>query len=166
MSDDLRPGGFVPLTLGFGSRTQNSFTGHVDPQFSGVEHLDADDVVLATVAGSERLGHRRDSDTEQLAALSRFLLLGLERRIPDGFQAQIQTLGVLTGVGQEPEGCSVREHVVLDEVHPSELRLVHSQVVRGGVNHPLLEEHRLRHSERTPVGDAAGGLVRVIAVAR
>ena len=34
------------------------------------------------------------------------------------------------------------------------------------MNHPLLKVHRLRHPERTPVGDTAGGLIRVVPVAR
>jgi hypothetical protein len=69
VGDDLRPGGLVPLALGLGPGAQDRLAGHVDPQLGRVEHLDAEDVVLAAVAGPERLGHRRDADAEQPAPL-------------------------------------------------------------------------------------------------
>src|SRR3974377_1987766 len=39
--------------------------------------------------------------------------------------------------------------------------LVHAEVGRRGLDHPLLEEHRLGDPERAAVGDPAGGLVGV-----
>ena len=65
------------------------------------------------------------------------------------------------GVGEEAERRAVREVVVADEVDPPELRLVHAEVVGRRLHHALLEEHRLGHPERAPVGDAAGRLVGV-----
>jgi hypothetical protein len=60
-----------------------------------VEHLDAENVVLAAVAGSERLGHRRDAETQQLAALARLGLLLPEVLVTHGFESDIEALAVL-----------------------------------------------------------------------
>src|SRR6266487_2069023 len=81
--------------------------------------------------------------------------------VPDRLQPDVQALGVLARVGQEAEGGPERELVVPDQVDPPELGLVHAEVGGRGLDHPLLEEHRLGDPERAPVGDPAGGLVGV-----
>ena len=133
----------------------------MDLELGRVEHLDAEDVVLAAVARAQRLGHRGDAQAQQPAPRPRLRLLPPEVLVADRLQPDVQALGVLAGVGEEAERGAVREVVVADEVHPPELGLVHAQVVRGGLHHPLLEEHRLGDPERAPVGDPAGGLVGV-----
>ena len=150
-----------PWPCDFAPGAQDALAGHVDPQLGGVEHLDAEDVVLAAVAGAERLGHRRDADPEQPAALARLLLLRAEVGVPDRLEPDVEALGVLPGVGEEAERRPVREVVVADEVDPPELGLVHPEVVGGGLHHAFLEEHRLGDPERAAVGDAAGRLVGV-----
>ena len=83
VGDDLGPGGLVSLPLGLGAGAEDRLAGHVHPQLGGVEHLDAEDVVLAAVARPERLGHRRDPDAEQPAASLGLLLLPLEVVVAD-----------------------------------------------------------------------------------
>ena len=161
MGDDLRPGGLVTLSLALGAGTQDGLAGHVDLELGRVEHLDAEDVVLAAVAGAERLGHRRDAKAEQPAPLPRFGLLRPEVLVSDRPEADVQALGVLARVGQEAERGPVREVVVPHEVHPAELRLVNAQVSGGRLHHAFLEEHRLGDPERAPVGDPAWRLVAV-----
>ena len=150
-----------PWPCDFAPVRRMRLAGHVHPQLGGVEHLDAEDVVLAAVAGAERLGHRRDADAEQPAALARLLLLRAEVGVPDRLEPDVEALGVLPGVGEEAERRPVREVVVADEVDPPELGLVHPEVVGGGLHHAFLEEHRLGHAERAAVGDAARRLVGV-----
>ena len=149
-----------PWRLGAGA--QDRLAGHVDPQLGGVEHLDAEDVVLAAVAGAERLGHRRDADAEQPAALcAPPPAAGRKSCVADRLEADVEALVVLPGVGEEAERRPVREVVVAHEVDPAELGLVHAEVVGGRLDHALLEEHRLGDPERAAVGDAAGRLVGV-----
>ena len=95
MRDDLRPRRLVPLSLGPGAGTDDRLAAHVHLELGGVEHLDAEDVVLPAVAGAERLGHRGDPEAEQPAALAGFLLLLPEVLVPDGPQADVEALGVL-----------------------------------------------------------------------
>ncbi len=133
----------------------------MDLELGRVEHLDAEDVVLTAVAGAERLGHRGDTEAEQPAPGPGRCLLPPEILVADGLQADVEALAVLPGVGQEAEGGAVRELAVRHEVHPPEFRLVHAEVVRRGLDHPLLEEHRLGDPERAPVGDSAGCFVTV-----
>ncbi len=112
VGDDLRPCRLVALPLGLGARPQQRLAGHVNPQLCRVEHLDAQDVVLAAVAGTERLGHRRDPDAEQTPLLLRLLLLFQEVLVADRFEPDVETLGVLPRVCEEPECGAVREVVV------------------------------------------------------
>ena len=153
----------MALALGLRTSAQDCLAGHVNAQLGRVEHLDTEDVVLAAVAGAERLGHGGDTEAEQLAALARFFLLLLEGVVADGLHADLHALVVLTGVGKETERRAVREHVVLDQVHATELRLIHTEVVCRSVDHALLEEHGLGHTEGASVGDATRCLVRVVA---
>ena len=134
---------------------------HVHLEIGRVEHLDAEDVVLAAVARAERLGHRGDAQAEQTPPLARFCLLLPEVLVVDRLEADVQALGVLPGVGQEAERGAVREVVVGDEVHPPERGLVHAEVVGGLLHHAFLEEHRLGDPERAPVRHPAGRLVGV-----
>ena len=159
--DDLGPGRLVALALAARAGAQQGLAGHVHPDLGRVEHLDPEDVVLAAVARAQRLAHRGDADTEQPAVLPGLLLLPEEVLVAHGLEAQLEARAVLTGVEQEAERGAVRELVVAHQVDPAELGLVHAQVVRGGVHHPFLEEHRLGHPERAPVRDPAGRLVRV-----
>ena len=152
---DLRPRRLVALALRLRSRAEERLAGHVDPELGRVEHLDAEDVVLAAVARSERLGHRRDADAEQPSARLRLFLLLQEVLVADCFEADVEALAVLARVGEEPERRAVWEVVVTHEVRPAELGLVHAEVVGRGLHHPFLEEHRLGHAERAPVRDAA-----------
>ena len=62
---------------------------------------------------------------------------------------------------RKPNGVRCGKWSSGDEVHPPELGLVHAQVVGRGLDHPLLEEHRLGDAERAPVGDPARRLVAV-----
>ncbi len=150
----------MALALGLGADLQHGLARGVDPELGRVEHLDADDVVLPGVAGAERLGHRRDADTEQAALLAGSLLALQEAVVVDLLQRQVQALVVVAGVQQEPEGGAVRE--LTDEVDPAELGLVHAELVGTGLHEPLLEEHRLGDPERAPVGDTPGRLVGVV----
>src|ERR1700745_1327309 len=84
-----------------------------------------------------------------------------EHLVVDRHEPYVQALGVLAGVKQEAERGAVREVLVPDEVHPAERGLVHAQVVGGRLHHPFLEEHRLGHPDRAPVGHSAGGFVGV-----
>ena len=161
MGDDLRPRRLVALALRLGAGAEDRLAGHVHPQLGGVEHLDAEDVVLAAVARAERLGHRRDAEPEQPAARAGLGLLLAEVVVADGLEPDPQALGVLAGVGEEAERGAVREVVVAHEVDPPELGLVHAEVVGRRLDHALLEEHRLGDPERAAVGHAAGRLVGV-----
>ena len=93
--NDLGPCGLMALALGFRARPQNCFASHVDPQLGGVEHLDAENVVLTAVAGAKRFGHRRDADPEQPPALLGLFFLRKEVLIADCFEAHVETLLVL-----------------------------------------------------------------------
>jgi hypothetical protein len=44
--------------------------------------------------------------------------------VADGLEPEVEALGVLAGVGEEPERGAVGEVVVADEVDPSDLGLV------------------------------------------
>ena len=94
----------------------------------------------------------------------RLLLLALELLVADRVQPQLQALVVLAGVDEEAERGAVRELVVGKEVDAADLGGVDAEVGGRGRDHPLLEEHRLGHPERAPVGHAAGRLVRVVAL--
>ena len=85
----------MALALGLGAGAQERLAGHVHAQLGGVEHLDAEDVVLAAVAGAERLGHRRDADAEQAALLLRLLLLPQEVLVADRLEPDVEALAVL-----------------------------------------------------------------------
>jgi len=164
--DDLRPCRLVALSLGLRAGAEDRLAGHVHLEIGGVEHLDAEDVVLAAVARAERLGHRGDAEAEQPSALAGRRLLFPEVLVVDRLEADVQALGILAGVGEEAERRPVREVVVPHEVHPAERRLVHPQVVGRGLDHALLEEHRLGDPERAPVRHAARRLVGVQAARR
>ena len=153
----------MTLALRLGAGTQDRLARHVNPQLGRVEHLDAENVVLAAVACPQRFGHRRDPDTEQPTPLLRFFLLLQEVVVAHRLQADVETFGVLAGVGQEPESGAMRKIVILDEVHATELGLIHTEVVRCGLHHPFLKEHRLRDTERAPIRHTARRLVRVVA---
>ena len=71
---------------------------------------------------------------------------------------------VLPGVDEEAERGAVRELVVGEQVDAAELGGVDAEVGGRGGDHALLEEHRLGHPERAPVGHPAGRLVRVVAL--
>jgi hypothetical protein len=86
----------MTLTLSLRPGAQDRLTGHVDPQLGRVEHLDSEDVVLSAIAGAERLGHRRDADTEETTLLTGLLLILQELLVADRFEADIETLPVLT----------------------------------------------------------------------
>ena len=153
----------MALALGLGAGADDGLARHVHLEVGRVEHLDAEDVVLAAVASAQRLGHGGDAEPEEPPALPGLRLLAPEVLVPDGLESHVQALGVLARVEQEAERGAVRELVVPDEVHPAERGLVHAQVVGCGLHHPLLEEHRLGHPERAPVGHPAGCLVGVAA---
>src|SRR5690606_2696554 len=112
---DLGPGGLVPLALAAGAGAEQCLPRHVDPQLGGVEHLDPEDVELPAVPGAQRLGHRGDAYAEETAPLAGLLLLLPERVVADRLETKVEALGVLTRVGEEPEGGAVREVVVPDE---------------------------------------------------
>src|ERR1700721_2401588 len=57
---------------------------HVHLEVGRVEHLDAEDVVLAAVARAERLGHGGDPEAEQPAPLTSLGLLAPEILVADG----------------------------------------------------------------------------------
>ena len=133
----------------------DGLAGHVHLELGRVEHLDAEDVVLAAVARAERLGHGGDAEAEQPAPCPGLLLLLAEVLVADGLQADVEAFRVLAGVGEEAERGAVREVLVPDEVHPAERGLVHAQVVGGRLDHPLLEEHGLGDPEGAPVGHPA-----------
>ena len=151
----------MPLAPAPRAGPHDGLAGHVDLQLSGVEHLDAENVVLPAVACPERLGHGRDAEAEQPPARPRFLLLLTEVVVVDRLRPDVEALAVLTGVQQETERRPVRELVVPHEVHPPEPGLVHPQVRGGGLHHPLLEEHRLGDPERAAVGNPAGRLIAI-----
>ena len=156
----------MALPLGLRPGAEDRLARHVHLEIGGVEHLDAEDVVLAAVARAERLGHRGDAEAEQPTALAGRRLLCPEILVVDRLEADVQALGVLAGVGEEAERRPVREVVVPHEVHPAERRLVHPQVVGRGLDHAFLEEHRLGDPERAPVRHAARRLVGVQAARR
>ena len=160
-ADDLSPGRLVPLALALRAGPEDGLAGHVHLEIGRVEHLDAEDVVLAAVARAQRLGHGGDAQAEQPAPLPRLRLLTAELLVVDRLEPHVQALGVLAGVGQEAERGPVREVLVADEVHPAERGLVHTEVVGRGLHHAFLEEHRLGDPERAPVGDPARRLVGV-----
>ena len=83
VGDDLGPRGLVTLALCLRAGAQDGLAGHVDPQFGRVEHLDAEDVVLAAVAGAERFGHGRDADAQETTVLRSLLLLLEEVLVAD-----------------------------------------------------------------------------------
>ena len=51
--------------------------------------------------------------------------------------------------------------VVADKVESADLGLINAQIVGRGLNHPFLEEHRLRNAERASVSDSARCLVGI-----
>ena len=150
-----------PCDLGAGA--QDRLAGHVHPQLGGVEHLDAEDVVLAAVAGAERLGHRRDADAEQPAAASSPPPSACRKScVADRLQARRRgTCRTGPESVRKPNGVRCGKSSSRTKLIAPELGLVHAEVVGRGLHHALLEEHRLGDPERAPVGDAAGRLVRV-----
>ena len=119
----------------------------MDLQLGGVEHLDAQDVVLPAVARPEGLGHGRDADAQQPAPLARLLLLAQEILVADRFEPEVEALAVLAGIGEEPPGRAMGEVVVAHQVDAAELGLVHAQVGGGRLHHALLEVHGLGDPE-------------------
>ncbi len=151
----------MPLALAARAGPDDGLAGHVNLELGRVEHLDAEDVVLAAVPCAERLGHRGDTDAEHPAAGPGVGLLPQEVLVAHRPQRDLQALAVLARVGQEAERRAVRERLVPHEVLPPEFRLVHAEVGGRGLHHPFLEEHRLGDPERAPVRHAARRLVAV-----
>jgi hypothetical protein len=166
VADDLRERRLVSLALGLRPDLQDRLAGGVHPQLRGVEHLDAEDVVLAAVAGSERLGHHGDADPEPSSLGQGCLLLAQEVLVADGFQPDVEALLVLSRVDEEPEGRAVWELLVLEKVDPPQFGRVHAQVGGGRLDDALLEEHRFRHPERAPIRDSTRRFVGVGALIR
>ena len=163
--DDLGPRRLVALALGLRAGPQDRLAGRVHPQLGGVEHLDAEDVVLAAVAGAERLGHRGDADAEQPPAL------GGPPPCPAGTRRSrsrparcCRHLWYWPESMRKPNGVRYGNWSSRTRLTPAELGRVDAEVRGRGGDHALLEEHRLGDPERAPVGDAAGRLVGVAAL--
>src|SRR4029079_9105218 len=90
--DDLRPGRLVSLALGLRPGPQDRLAGHVHPPLGGVEHLDAEDVVLTAVARAERLRHAGDADAQQPPVLRGLGLLAAEALVVDRLPAGPEAL--------------------------------------------------------------------------
>ena len=161
MGHDLGPSCLVSLPLGLGSCTENCFTCHMNTQLGRVEHLDTENVVLATVPCSKRFGHCRDTYSQKSPFLLCLFLLLQEVFIPNSLQPDVQAFAVLPGISEKPKGCPMGEIVITNEIEPSKLCLVDAEVIGCGLHHPFLEEHGLSHTERATVGNTARCLVRI-----
>src|SRR6056300_1816293 len=95
MRNNLCPCRLVALALCFRSGTKNRFTGHVDPKFSRVKHLDTQNVVLTAVASTERFCHRRNTDSDIAAVLSSLFLIFQELFVANCFEGNVEAFSVL-----------------------------------------------------------------------
>ncbi len=130
-------------------------------QLGGVEHLDAEDVVLAARAGTHDLGERGEPDPDQLPLLARLLLLLAQLLVADPLERLVERRLVVARVVLEPGRRRVGELVGRDEVLPAQLRRVDAELVGGVLHEPLDEVRGLGDAEGAAIGDAAGRLVRV-----
>ena len=154
----------VPLPLRLDAELEDRLAGGVHAELRRVEHPQAGDVVLLAVARADDLRERREARSRAAApprapppAPAAALVAELLERDP-------HRLGVVARVVDEPRRGLVRELLRLDEVVEPELRRVDAELVRGVVDEPLDQVRRLGDAERAAVGDAAGRLVRVVAV--
>ena len=133
-------------------------------QLGGVEHLDPDDVVLPARPCAHNLREARQPDPDQLALSAGSLLLLAQLLVAHPLQRLVERRLVVARVVLEPGRRRVGELLRRDEVLPSELRRIHSELVRSRLDEPLDEVRGLGDAERAAVSDAAGRLVRVSAL--
>src|SRR5437867_1140641 len=164
LGEDLSIRRLVPLSLRLRAEAGNRLARWMDADLAGIEHLQPEDVERMGGSRADDLCEARDSDPHELAALPLLCLLLPQGVVVDDVHRFSEGALIIAAVVLPAEGRLERERLWRDEVLHAELGRVHAELAREGVHDPFDRERGLRDSERAPVCDPAGRLVRVDAV--
>src|ERR1700757_555425 len=116
------------------------------------------------MARAYHLGEARDADAGDLPLLASLLDVLAQLGVAELVEGDVHRLVVVAAVVDPAGGRVIRELLLANEVLLAELGLVHADLDRGVGDQALDGVARLGDAERAAIRNAAGRLVRVVAV--
>ena len=159
VGNDLREGGVVALAVAVRPGEDIHRSGGIDANRGGFIEPDpcAKGACHCRRGDAAGLDIARQADTAVLAARRGFGPAGLEALVVDHLQRLVQRRLVIADVILQRHRRLVREGVLRNEIHPAELRRVHSDLSRRLVHHPFQKIGGFRTAGAAIGVDRGGG---------